>query len=163
MNRKMIAALLAVAMLFTLACGIVETLTGGGANSVSNLWPDVPLMDGASKADTDLPVPVKLAVQAVFQGRLEFTAYTSGKTPQDVQNFYTTERMQAAGWNSDAGGCSGANVSSGAVQGVLCFFGKKEEGKDLGLAIIATQDEKTKQTNIFYVRIDVTSTPAPGT
>jgi hypothetical protein len=156
------AALLCVGMLFTMACGILNNLTGSAANNVSSLWSDVPPLEGATKSDTDLPPAAKLAVQAIFQGRLEVASYATNKTPEDVKNFYTTERMKAAGWNADTGGCNAASVATNTIQGAFCVFGKNENGKDLGLAIIATQDDKTKPTNIYYVRIDVSSTPTPA-
>ena len=160
MKRKTIAVLLSVAMFLTMACGILNNLTGGGAGTTANLWPDVPAFEGATKADLDLPLPAKLAVQAMFQGKLEFIAYTTSKTPQDVVNFYTADRMKASGWTTESVGCTG-DTSGSSNQGAFCFYGKNEEGKDIGLAIVVTQDDKTKQSQIFYVRIDVTPTPTP--
>jgi hypothetical protein len=160
----MIAVLLSVAMVLTLGCGALNVLTGGTSGTVGSLWPDVPAFEGASKANLDLPLAAKLAVQAMFQGKLEFIAYTTGKSSQDVQNFYTTDRMKGTGWMSDTNGCTGGTTdSSSQVQGAgaFCFFGKTDAGKDIGLAIIVAQDDKTKQTQIFYVRIDVTPTPTP--
>ena len=163
MKKASIAFALCVAMFLTAACGIINTLTcGGGPGTVSTLWADVPAFTGASKANLDLPLPAKLAVQGVFQGKLDFISYTTGSPMQDVQNFYSAERMQATGWNAESGGCTGNASANPLPQGAFCFFGKKEEGKDIGLAIVITQDDKTRQTQIFYVRIDVTTTPTPG-
>ena len=171
-RRKTLAVLLSVTMFLTMACGIVNTLTGlagGGPGTVSDLWSDVPPIDGATKANLDLPLPAKAMIQTMFQGKLAFIAYTTGKSAQDVQNFYTADRMKAAGWNSDAGGCLGSNLpgistpdATSTSGGALCFFGKQEEGKDIGLAIVIAQDDKTKQTQLYYVRIDVTPTPTPA-
>ena len=113
-----------------------------------------------SPADLQLPAATRLFVQAAFQGKLEFISYTATKTPQEVQSFYTKERMQASSWNSDAGGCTDAS-SSGVANAAFCFFGKKEGGKDIGLAIVITQNDQKTQTQIFYVRIDITVTPTP--
>ncbi len=165
MKRKTIAIMLSVAMVLTLGCGALNVLTGGTSGTVGSLWPDVPPFTGATKANLDLPLAAKLAVQAMFQGKLEFIAYTTNKTSQDVQAFYTADRMKASGWDtSETGGCTGSSTdSSSQVQGAgaFCFFGKQAAGKDIGLAIIVAQDDKTKQTQIFYVRIDVTPTPTP--
>ncbi len=165
MKRKTIAVLLSVAMFLTMACGALNVLTGGSAGTVNDLWPDVPPFAGASKAKIDLPLAAKIAVQAAFQGNLQFIAYTTNNSAQDVQNFYTADRMKSSGWNSnDNMGCTGGTTdSSSSTQGAgaFCFFGKTVNGKDTGLAIIVAQDDKTKQTQIFYVRIDITSTPTP--
>ncbi len=165
MKRKTIAVLLSVAMILTLACSALNVLTGGSSGTVTSLWSDVPPFEGATKANLDLPLAAKLAVQAAFQGKLEFIAYTTSKTAQDVQNFYTADRMKATGWTSnDSAGCTGGTTDSSSTTqgaGAFCFFGKQDSGKDIGLAIIVAQDDKTKQTQIFYVRIDVTPTPTP--
>ena len=165
MKRKTIAVLLTVAMFLTMACGALNILTGGSAGTVGSLWSDVPPLAGATKANIDLPLAAKIAVQAIFQGKLEFIAFTTNQTAQDVQNFYTVDRMKASGWNTtETGGCTGSSTdATSTVQGAgaFCFFGKTEAGKDTGLAIIIAQDNKTKQTQIFYVRIDVTPTPTP--
>ncbi|MCL4505913.1 MAG: hypothetical protein M1140_07825 [Chloroflexi bacterium] len=162
MTRTTIAVLLTAAMFLTMSCGIVNTLMNTSSGTAANLWPDVPVFPGAAKAKLDLPLAAKLMVQAAFQGKLEFIAYTTSKTAQEVQDYYTPDRMKATGWTTDTGGCSGSATSSSDTSvGSFCFYGKKEGGKDLALAIIAAQDDKTKQTQIFYVRIDITSTPTP--
>ena len=161
MKRKSLAALLSVTMLLTMACGIVNTLTGGGSGTTTSLWSDVPPFEGASKANLDLPLAAKIAVQAAFQGKLEFIAFTTGKGVQDVVDFYTADRMKSSGWTSESAGCTTGSTSTEGTPGAFCFYGKKEDAKQTGLVIVVTQDEKTKQTQIFYVRIDVTPTPTP--
>lgn len=161
MKRNTLAVLLSIAMLLTMACGIVNTLTGGGSGTTTNLWSDVPPFEGAAKANLDLPLAAKLAVQAAFQGKLEFIAYTTTKGVQDVVNFYTADRMKSSGWTKESAGCTSGNTSTDNNQGAFCFYGKQEDAKETGLVIVATQDEKTKQTQIFYVRIDVTPTSTP--
>jgi hypothetical protein len=160
MKRMTLAVLLSVAMLLTMACGIVNTLTGGSSGTTASLWSDVPPFEGASKANLDLPLAAKLAVQAAFQGKLEFIAFTTTKGTQDVLNFYTTDRMKGSGWTTESMGCTG-DATSGSNQGAFCFYGRNDAGKDTGLAIIVLQDDKTKQTQIYYVRIDISSTPTP--
>ena len=158
MKRKSLAVLLSVAMLLTMACGILNSLGGGNAGSTTNLWSDVPPFEGATKANLDLPLTAKLAVQAAFQGKLQFIAFTTSRGTQDVVDFYTAERMKSSGWTNDSAGCTTGNTSNTGNPGAFCFYGKKEDGKETGLVIVVTQDEKTKQTQIFYVRIDVTPT-----
>jgi hypothetical protein len=40
------------------------------------------------------------------------------------------------------------------IDGVLCVFQKIADKKQIGLAIVAGQDEKTKQTTVFYLRLE---------
>lgn len=158
MKRKSLAMLLSVTMLLTMACGIVNTLTGGGSGTTANLWSDVPPFEGATKANLELPLAAKIAVQAAFQGKLEFIAFTTTKGVQDVVDFYTADRMKNSGWTKESAGCTSGSTSTQDTPGAFCFYGKQEDAKETGLVIVATQDEKTKQTQIFYVRIDVTPT-----
>ena len=157
----LVCVTMAIMSLSMTSCGAVDSLLGGStAGTVTDLWSDVPPLDGATKANLQLPAASRLIIQAVFQGKLEFISYTATRTPQDVQSFYTKERMQASGWNSDAGGCVDAS-STGVANAAFCFFGKKEGSKDIGLAIVITQNEQKTQTQIFYARIDVSTTPTP--
>jgi hypothetical protein len=162
MTRYTLALTLAVMMSMTMACGVVNSLIGGSAGTTGSLWPDVPAFSGATKANLDLPLAAKLVVQTAFQGKLEFIAFTTTSSPQAVQAFYTADRMKATGWTTDTNGCTATSPSSDtSAGGALCFFGKKDGAKEYGLAIVAAQDDKTKATQIFYVRIDITSTPTP--
>jgi len=152
------------AMLVLSGCGI---LGGSNAGTVDALWSDVPQMDGLTKAKIDLPLAARLVIQSAFQGRFDFIAYTTAKAPGDVPAFYTKERMAATGWKNDAGGCLGnSSGSASSAQGSLCLFNKKEGAKEFGLAIVINQDEKTKQTQVFFVRVDMspngTATPGAG-
>ncbi|MCS7060722.1 MAG: hypothetical protein RMN25_06100 [Anaerolineae bacterium] len=165
MKRMCKAIVLSVAMvivvLTTASCGAVDSLLGGSsAGTVSTLWADVPPFDGATKADLQLPAASRIFIQAAFQGKLEFIAYTTTKAPQEVQRFYSRERMQAAGWNSDAGGCADAGMT-GAANAAFCLFGKRQGNRDEGLVIVIAQDDQKQQTQIFYVRVDITATPTP--
>ena len=85
-TRTTIAVLLAATMVFTMSCGIVNTLMNTSSGTAADLWSDVPAFPGASKAKLDLPLAAKLMVQAAFQGKLEFIAYTTTKTAQEVQD-----------------------------------------------------------------------------
>lgn len=144
------------------SCRMVESLTGNkNAGTVSSLWPDVPPFEGAKKADLQIPLGARLALRAMMQGKINFIAFTTDKSAQEVQNFYTKERMKAAGWTANEKGCVG-DTEGEKSQGAVCFYQRKDGGMQEGLAIILAQDEKTKQTDIFYARIDMTQpTPAP--
>ena len=98
----------------------------------------------------------------MLRGNNEFIVRTTSKTPQEVKDFYTKERMQAVGWNPDtSAGCEGDAGTSGMEN--MCFFGKKERSKDGGLAIIIVQDVKTMQTQLFYGRVCSQETPVKAT
>ena len=148
---------------------------GGSAGTVTTLWTDVPPIEGATKSALDLPITVKIAVQAFMKAstigtdvsldKFDFIAYKTSKTPEDVTTVYSKERMSAAGWTGkDQPGCIGGNAGatgSGAnspIGGGFCLFAKQGATKGQGSAlIIATlQDESAKQTNVWYIRFSGT-------
>ncbi len=141
-------------MSVVLSCRMAETLTGGTtAGTVTTLWSDVPPIEGATKADLEIPLAARLAIRAAMQGRVNFIAFVTSKSAQEVQNFYTKDRMKAAGWTPSEKGCIG-DVEGAESQGAVCLFTRKEGGKEEGLAIVVATDSKTKQTQVFYARID---------
>ena len=156
-------------MLFTMACGVFSgvsgLVSGQNAGTVAEMWPDVPKMDGLAKANIDLPLPAKLAIQAFIKssskgdGSLDFISYTTKSTPQDVYSFYSLDRMTGAGWNmKDQTGCAGDQTSTPG--GGFCFFGKESDSSTGAvLSIFVSQDDKTKETTVFFVRVDVKNLP----
>lgn len=146
------------------SCRMVETLTGNGkAGTVSDLWSDVPPVSGATKTDLALPLGARLMIRAAMQGKVSFIAFNTEKGPQEVEDFYTKERMKSAGWVASEQGCVG-DTEDQKSQGAVCFFNRQNGNKKEGLAIVLAQDEKSKQTDIFYVRIDLTepeASPSP--
>ena|SRR5437870_4527870 len=159
-------------VLAMLACSL-PGIPGAGAQptTIAALWPDVPQMDGTTKTDVQVPAFVNILMTVVGKQVLggaqdaqwvDFTSTT--KTPADVQTFYTVELMSQNGWSSsDQAPCvTGADQNVPQV-GVFCVFSKDASGKTDGLMIIAVQDDKTKVTNIFYVRAQVVlPTPTPS-
>ncbi len=145
-----------------ISCRLADTLAGGErAGTVERLWSDVPALDGAKKADLAIPLGARLVIRAAMQGKVNFIAFTTEKSAQEVQDFYTKERMKAAGWTAGEEGCV-ADSEARPSQGAICFFNRKDAKTEEGLAIILAQDEKTNQTDIFYARIDLTQTEAPS-
>jgi hypothetical protein len=160
-------------VLAMLACSL-PGIPGAGAQptTIAALWPDVPQMDGTTKTDVQVPAFVSLLLtivgkQALGSGQnaewVDFTSTT--KTPADVQAYYTIDLMSKNGWSASdqgQGACiTGADQNVPQV-GVFCIFSKDASGKTDGLMIVAVQDDKTKVTNIFYVRAQVeTATPTP--
>jgi hypothetical protein len=165
MKAKLVIGLCVVLLVFGAGCDLFSLVTGGkSAVTVSELWSDVPPLSGATKESIDIPAPIKIAISAMLGGQMEFIVYTTPQTPQEVRDFYTVESMQAAGWSPDSPGCAGAKgtpSTSGAEN--MCIFEKKEGGKDVGLVIIIAQDDKTKKTTLFYVRVVGQPTPEKGT
>jgi hypothetical protein len=117
-------------------------------------------MDGLEKADIELPVAARLAIQAITQGKINFIAFTTAQSAQAVQEFYTLERMQGQGWNDpDMSGClsdQGGETSAGAI----CTFGKTGDGQRDILAIVIARDEAKQETQVFFARVDVAAEQA---
>ena len=166
-------AIVCSVLLFANACGLADSLMGNrSGGTVASLWPDVPPIDGATKADIQMPLAFRLMLQGAFKGSLDYIAYATNKTPDDVRGFYTVERMQSNGWKAadmsgneqDQMSCIG-DKSDGNSAGAICLFAKQEGKQKPLLAIIVAQNEQTKQTEVFYARIDVSkleTTPAPA-
>jgi hypothetical protein len=170
MNRKPAAkttksaAICAVFLLLSVvvSCRMVESLSGGEkGGTVSTLWPDVPPFEGATKTDLQIPLGPRLILRAATQGKINFIAFTTSKTAQDVKDYYSADRMKAVGWTPHDKGCIG-DTADQKNQGAVCLFQRKDGNKQELLAIIVAENEKTKQTDIFYARIDATQpTPSP--
>jgi hypothetical protein len=157
---KTSASLLALALVLgvTISCRLSERLGGDkNAGTVSELWPDVPPLQGATKADLEIPLGVRLLIRGTTQGKVNFISFRTDKSAQEVKDFYSVDRMKAAGWTANDKGCTGDTADT-KNHGALCLFSRKGGGKEEGLAIIVAQDEKLPDTNIFYARIDTTQT-----
>lgn len=173
MQNKKILALWALIVVLTLSCaitsGIGGLINGNNSTTVSELWSDVPPMEGMTKADLDLPLAAKLAIQGFIktsskgQGSLDFISFNSSQSVTDISNFYTVNRMEKSGWNlKDQTGCAGDQ--SGSTGGAICFFGKENtDNTGSFLVIFAGEDSKSKQTQVFFIRVDVKdlTTPTP--
>lgn len=175
-NRRSVIFIGFILLVFSsMACslsGLIPGTSSGGGGTVSDLWPDVPKMDGMTPLKEDLPLEARVMVQTFFatasdnQGTLNFIAYSTSNSITDVVNFYSVDRMQSAGWNStEQLGCT-ADTSSSSNQSGFCMFAK-EMGNNSGalLAIIPSMDSTTKKTTIFFARVDIknlkTATPKP--
>ena len=179
MKTRLMALILVSALVFIMGCGMVNSLLNQAVPSggtAADLWPDVPKMEGMTKSDIEMPLAIRLVAQAAIKAAaanagdsnagMEFIVYTTTKTPDDLAAFYTKERMQAAGWNNpDMPGCTGENSSTSGASNIggLCLFAKEEGGKGSLLAIIAAQDTKTKETQLFFSRISGTTSKTTGT
>jgi hypothetical protein len=179
-NRTGIFIVVSVLVLSSLACSLSGLIPGvggtsSGAGTVTDLWPDVPKMDGITILQQDIPLEIRLVVQTFFaaasgnQGSINFIAYSTDKTPADVVAYYSTDRMKSAGWDStNQTGCISDTSSSTPTssQGGMCLFGKTaKDNTGTLLAIVPSVDSTTKKTDIFFARIELkditTPTPTP--
>ena len=183
--NKYVIGLIALLILASISCGLTDNLvnkaTGGNENfqTVSSLWSDVPQMDGFGPSGLEnVPPFVKLALQLVIgnlgrlngqgqdqtTGNIDWIAFTTAKTPQDVQSFYTNDLMVSKGWDSnDSSPCISGNDQTTAQGSGVCVFSKTQDGKNVQLASITGLDEGTKQTNVFFLRLEESGTPVPAT
>ncbi|MCS7055294.1 MAG: hypothetical protein NZM18_03855 [Thermoflexales bacterium] len=173
MHKRLFSVALALVMFVTAGCGLIESLTGGGSAQTTTLWADVPRMEGMQQENMQLPLPVRLAVQALIQSsaasegvrvdNFEIVSFTSAKTAEDVKAFYTNERMQAAGWNiPNQPGCSGMNDEAASAGVAFCMFGKQNPTNKSFLVIAAMRNENETATTVYFLRFDgdLTATPS---
>jgi len=158
---KTSASLLALTLIIGVAisCRLSERLGGGDktVGTVSELWPDVPPFQGATKIEGEIPLPMRILMRTMMQGKVAFIIYRTDKPAQEVKDFYSADRMKAAGWAPNDQGCT-SNPEDKTNQGIFCFFSRKDTGKEEALSIIITHDEKHPSTNIIYGRVDTTQT-----
>jgi hypothetical protein len=139
-----------------LSCRMIDTMSGSGkAGTVDALWDDVPPVTGATKSDMALPLGARLAIRAVWNGKVNFISFKTTQSPQAVEGFYSNDRMKAAGWTPNDRGCIN-DTDAKENQGAVCLFDRKDGDKREGLAIVLAQDQKSKETDIFYARVDLT-------
>jgi len=172
MKVKLASILLTCVMIITTGCGFVGSLVGGGGITRTSLWADVPAMEGMTQQNLDLPLPIRLAAQQIIRAsgasegvrvdNFEVIAFTSAKSPSDVQAFYTQERMQAAGWNAPSQlGCL-SDASQQAAGGMFCMFGKQGATNESFLVIVASREENKPQMDVFFLRFDGALTATPS-
>ena len=153
-----------------ISCNLAGKLidTGTDMPRASELWSDVPRMDGLSPSDIEPPLAIKLIMRTVLNNlwRLnkegedktpvsgDWIAFTHSGPPSDVQNFYTNDRMTSFGNWEESKKSTCVDGKDKGIDGVLCVFQKVADKKQIGLAIIAGQDEKTKQTTVFFLRLE---------
>jgi len=161
MKKFSAATAVAIIVVVVSACRMIETLGGNpSAGTVSSLWPDVPPLEGATNADLEIPLGARLLIRAAMQGQINFIAFKTNKSAPEVRDFYNKERMKTAGWTPSEKGCV-ADTEDQESQGAVCLFSRRNGEKQEGLAIIIAQDEKTRETEIFYARVQMPE-PSPS-
>ena len=150
-----------LALIVTIA---VLAACGGGGSSSKSIWPDVPIPPDAKGSDVRLPLPIRLLIQTAVRAsargesvdvdEFDFVGYTTTQTPQQVADFSSEERMNAAGWNAAEGmNCTAAMGEQGGGGG-FCMFAKEGGSQQSVLFIATASDEGANDTNIFFVRFD---------
>ncbi len=174
----------AILLLASLACGLTDTVTNAVGDTISNtitgdtsftaaaqLWADVPRMDGLDSSNLDIPVVAKVMMQTMMsqilaqgQASADWIVFSTNRTAAEIESFYTTDLMIAAGWDqSDESTClSGSDQGIDQV-GLFCVFAKEEGSNQVGLMIISVPDEENAgKTNLFFIRIEgQVGTPTP--
>lgn len=175
MNRLPLSALIVLLLFVGLSCRLIERISGGdeGLSRAAELWSDVPRMDALEPSEMEMPFAIKVVMRTVLNNlwRLndknedktpvsgDWIVFTTGKTPADVQAFYTNARMTSFGsWDAVKESKCIEGKESG-LDGVLCAFQKISSGKEIMLAVIAVKDDSTKQTNVFFLRLEQDAQP----
>lgn len=147
-----------------LILAIIALAACGGGDSSKSIWPDVPVPPDAQGSDVRLPLPIRLLIQTAVRAssrgenvdvdKFDFVGYTTTQTPQQVAEFYSEERMSAAGWTAaDGMNCTAAMGEQGGGGG-FCMFGKDDGSQQSVLFIATASDDGKNETNIFFVRFD---------
>jgi len=176
MNKNSAAICLVLISFLALSCGLADRFKNIGSDNMkraTELWPDVPRMDGLEPSEMELPFAVKVLMRTVLNNlwRLndkredktpvsgDWIVFSTQKAPADVQSFYTNDRMTSFGnWEaSRKSTCVDGKDSN--INGALCAFQKIADGKDIKLAVIAMRDDSTKQTHVFYLRLEEPAKP----
>lgn len=159
MKTKLTLALVLILALVALAA------CGGRGDSSKSIWPDVPVPPDSENSDIRLPLPMRLLLQTAVRAsnrgsdvnvdEFDFVGYTTTQSPQEVAEFYNSERMSAAGWNVAEGmNCQTAMSDSGGLGGGFCMFAKDSGGQQSLLLITTARDDNDRNTNIFFMRFD---------
>lgn len=171
MKKSLCATFLFVLLFAAVGCGAVnavKSLTGDDALSkTSELWSDVPRMDGMTTSEMEMPVFGKLLMRTALNTTGEgkdtgdWVVFSTTKTTDDLKNFYTNERMTSfGGWEPSKNSTCLSGSDQGFPQvGVFCVFGKNTNNTQVGLMILGWQDDKSNPTNILFVRVEELATP----
>jgi len=166
-----ISALLAVGVLLIsgLACSLIErAVPGVDMNRTAEMWPDVPKMDHFAPSDMEMPLPLKIVLKTMLNNLWrvnkegedktpatgDWIVFTTTDAPTDVEGFYTNDRMASFGQWRSADKTSCTNGKEKQVNGAVCIFQKTADNKETGLVILAVKDDNTKQTNVFFLRVE---------
>ena len=170
------AAGFGILILAVLSCGLAGKLAEKGLDKglnsqrASALWTDVPKMDGLDDSPTeDLPITIKLVLHTFVNLVLNsdknekkhvstdwiFYNYKGGET--DIKNFYTAAKMKSSGnWDLPQGMESPcADGKDKGMPGEVCLYQKTENGKQMGLIILALPNQDPKvPVFVYFIRAE---------
>ncbi len=172
MNRVRIAVFSLVLALASLGCGLIDRVAGGETafTNASELWSDVPRMEGLTPSEMEMPLYVKLLMRTAMSqilaggtGGADWIVFSTDKTSEDVQGFYTNERMAQNGWIASENSTCLSGSEQGMPQvGLFCVFLKQTEDRQTGLMVIASPNEEAKNTTVVFIRVENQATPGPS-
>ena len=148
-----------------IGCGSINPLHKSDDNwkTVSELWSDVPKMDGLSASKLEMPFYIKLMMRTALNQIAgggghdtgDWIVFDTSKTVDDVKTFYTNDRMAANGWEkSDKSTCVSGGQYGAPQVGMVCLFVKHSADKDVGLMIIPAKSDEAGQINVWFVRVE---------
>ncbi|MCX7939063.1 MAG: hypothetical protein N2545_06450 [Thermoflexales bacterium] len=152
MKRLTFSLLIALSLVFTSGCGLINTLFGGGGSQpiVATQWDDVPLPEGAQRQNVDIPLPMRMMLDLLVRPALEqegvdlrnfeFAIYIASQAPKDIVAFYSKDRMRAKGWDeTDSIGCLASEEVG--TEGAYCLFLRGEGEQQTALVILVSKRE----------------------
>ncbi len=171
MKIRKLAIILAALAVASLACSLGSLVPSGsqGLTTTSELWADVPRVDGLDGSDLELPLTARVFMEAWMSAALSggtgngsVAVFNTQKTAAELQSFYTNERMTSSGWQSS----EESTCFSGAEQGIaeislFCAFIKEAATQQTGLMLIAIPSEQQGRMEVFFVRLENLVTPTP--
>jgi hypothetical protein len=174
MKRSLSSVLLAAVTLSVIGCGKIIPLGGNDKTlkATSELWSDVPKMDGLAQSNLEPPLYVKVLMRTALNQIAgggghdtgDWVVFDTSKTADDVKNFYTNDRMAATGWEkSDKSTCVSGSQFGAPQVGMVCLYVKHAGDKDIGLMIIPAKAETAGQINVWFVRVESPRESAQGT
>ncbi|MBX3281265.1 MAG: hypothetical protein KF756_02190 [Acidobacteria bacterium] len=172
----------AILVLAALSCSYarraVEKKVESGLNThrVGSMWDDVPKMDGLDDSPTeDLPLSINLVLHGFVNlvlhsdeksqsATTDWILYKYAGSSTDIDNFYTLDKMKAAGnWSLPEGMTSPCfDGAEKGLYGDACVFQKVENGKQMGIIILALPTkEKDIPTFVYFLRAETEADPTP--
>ena len=171
MKSTRFALILITLALASLACGLESFIPGGGGSlsTSSELWSDVPRMEGLGSSELELPLTARIFMETWMSaalsggtGNARVAVFSTDKTATDIQGFYTNELMASNGWEaSDESTCFSGQDQGVTEVGLFCVFLKEDTSQETGLMLLAVPEQGSTRNTLFFIRIQNQVTPSP--